>query len=160
MADLNASNSVIKAAASGASVEEVLGFVELENSKKRLFQVFGYDSVMGEAHLKAAYVNTLLAFDDKSNIAKERHIEMLLFAAMTRQIGDAIRVCGIKSTRGFVAFSDNAESMRRFGKIAKLARFAGTREHAMEAARRLGFRGRIPDEHEILARMAQSRLDL
>lgn len=160
MLNLNASGTVIKTATSGAAVEEVLEFVELENSGKRLFQVFSYDSVISEAHLRAAYVNTLLAFGDGSNVAARPHIEMLLFAAMTKQIGDAIRVCGIRSTRRFVAFSDRPEPMRRFGGIAKLARFTSAKEHSMEAARRLGFAGRMPDEHAILARMTESRIGL
>ncbi len=160
MPDLNASGIVIKTATSDANVDEVLEFVELGNSKGKLFQVFSYDSVISETHLKAAYVNTLLAFEDKSNIASRPHIEVLLFAAMTKQIGDAIRAVGIKSTKRFVALSDNAESMRRFGSVAKLSRFSIDQEHSMEASRRLGFSGSVPDEHAILTRMAQSRLNI
>ncbi len=159
MLDLDAANAVLKLASSEAALDVILSFVEAENAKGGLFQVFGHGSIISGLHLKAAYVNTLIAFNDRSNIARRRQMEMLLFAGMTRQIGDAIRRVGVTSAKSFVVFSDNTCAMERFGKISSIKEFSIAGSAALYAAQKLGF-GRIPSEGELLTAMARSRLGL
>ena len=57
-------------------------------------------------HLFAAYTNALLSFNSHSNKAKTLSMEMLLFAAMTDQIGAAIKNMGAKEGSKIVVFAN------------------------------------------------------
>lgn len=55
-------------------------------------QAFDADYVLGERHLRAAVERADRAFDRGENVARERAVEILLYAAGRRQINRALRM--------------------------------------------------------------------
>lgn len=158
MHDLSAVKADIRLASSDAPIDDLLRFVEQANKGTTVFQLFDYGSVINESHLYAAYLNTILSFEDSTNIASKPYMEMLLFVAMTKQIGDAIRTAGIRNTDAFVVFSTDSRVTREFGRIARLERFVPRQSHVNRAARRFRLRLRKSINQDILMSMALSRL--
>ena len=112
-----ASECVVKVASSGLDKEELVRKIIALNEKGDVVQLFDPKQVRGGTHLVGAYVNALNAFNEKTSISKNVATEMLLFAAMTRQINDAIKKMGIKSTKDFVVFASSEEAYRKAKKL-------------------------------------------
>ncbi|WP_135853266.1 KEOPS complex subunit Cgi121 [Halorussus salinus] len=55
-------------------------------------QAFDADYVLGEAHLRTAVEHADRAFERGENVARERAVEILLYAAGRRQINRALRM--------------------------------------------------------------------
>lgn len=125
-----------------------------------LVQLFNPESVINGLHLKGAYLNALTAFKNKTNRSDSLGMEMLLFASMTNQIGDAIRICGAKSNKRLVIF---ASSDSAYSKISKL--LTGSREfrpsdkHIKSCAKAFGLDAGRNLDSLILQKMAVSRLE-
>lgn len=66
-------------------------------------QAFDADLVFGEEHLLAAWEHAERAFARGTNVASDRMVEVLLFAAGERQIGTALEKLGLKEGQDRVA---------------------------------------------------------
>ena len=148
--------AVIKIASSALGVQELLDRLNRIGDDS-VVQVFDTDFIINKTHLLGAYLNAVMAFKERRNIAKSASMEMLLFAAMTTQIEDAIRIVGIKSPSGFVLFADKPGSYEKIRKfLTKEHDFLPTRKHIKDAASRFGI---LEDyDKNILSKMALSRL--
>ncbi len=97
-----------------ARLREVAGELGLEA------QAFDADMVFGAEHLLVAWEHTERAFERGTNIASDRLIEVLLFAAGERQIETALAKVGLKEGQsGMVLLilgeSDPAQLIRHLG---------------------------------------------
>ncbi|MCL4383044.1 MAG: hypothetical protein M1168_03875 [Candidatus Marsarchaeota archaeon] len=115
---MNKSNldAIIKHASSNFEIEDMLSKLKEINTKTKFIQLFDTNSVINKEHLLCSYLNALTSFKEKQNSSKILSIEMLLFAAMTRQINLAISLAGIKNKSDFIVFSNDAKKYNIFKK--------------------------------------------
>jgi tRNA threonylcarbamoyladenosine modification (KEOPS) complex Cgi121 subunit len=152
---------IIERGASKGSIDEILH--EIRKIKKRdvVLQIFDSDSIANKAHLIGAYLNTLIAFKNSTNKTKTPAMEMLLFAAMTEQVDDAIRIAGAKRNGDFVVFSNNAAAFSKLKRLLKQRReFRPSPAHVKSVMKRFGIKygkGKSADT-AILQRIATVRL--
>lgn len=66
-------------------------------------QFFNADLIAGQAHLRFAVMNALLAFRNKVNISNSLAMETLLYASAQRQIKDALKLMGVNPNSKRVA---------------------------------------------------------
>ena len=119
-------------------------------------QIFDPKRVISRTHLIGAYLNALYSFSERRNIAKNASTEMLLFAAMTRKITDAITLIGAKSSSDFILFcSDLAVSKKVAGLLSPSREFRPAKPRSSSASHFIGIEN---DDEAVLQRMALSRL--
>jgi KEOPS complex subunit Cgi121 len=79
-----------------AEIEDLDDFLDaigdLEAEFDCAIQAFDADYVLGEEHLRTAVERADRAFDRGENVARERAVEILLYAAGRRQINRALRM--------------------------------------------------------------------
>lgn len=92
-------------------IEELL---DRASSAGGVIQFFDEEVIACREHLDFAYLNAVKIHERKESRTKSLSMEMLLCAAMTSQIGDAIKKVGVKSARPFVVF---AESKKAYAKM-------------------------------------------
>jgi tRNA threonylcarbamoyladenosine modification (KEOPS) complex Cgi121 subunit len=105
------STVIIKRCSSRLSLDKLLALIGKANEGSHIVQIFDPGKVIGRIHLLGAYVNAVSAFDAGTNVSKSVGMEMLLFAAMTRQINDAIKRIGAKSNKDFILFACDDKAM-------------------------------------------------
>lgn len=130
--------------------------------KACVMQVFDPKAIATRKHLIASYINARISFSEKVSRASDLSVEMLLFAAMTRQISAAIKMAGAKSNEDFVLFTDSAPAFKALkGHLKKVSEFNPSGKETMAAARRLGIKVRDPKgiEDAVLQKIALSRLE-
>ena len=152
---------VIKMARPNVGLAELLGKVRATNSNASFSQFFDSRSIMSRAHLVGAYANAVLAFDGRTNRTDSMAMEMLLFAAMTDQIGKALSIVGAKDRSSLIVFcSDRAAYDRVRGLVGGISDFRPMASHARGAALRLGLKTQrgMDSDALILEGMAVSRL--
>ncbi|WP_135823595.1 KEOPS complex subunit Cgi121 [Halorussus ruber] len=97
----------MKLAAGRADVTDLDAFLDnigdLETEFDCAIQAFDADYVLGEAHLRTAVERADRAFDRGENVARERAVEILLYAAGRRQINRALRM-GVSEGESDVVF--------------------------------------------------------
>ena len=93
-------------------IKEVNGFLERVRREAREAHVQFFDAklIAGQQHLYFAAVNTLKAFEKKSNISSSLAIEALLYASAQRQIRKAVDTLGVKQDSSQVAVLIIAEN--------------------------------------------------
>lgn len=70
-------------------------------------QFFDEKEIACREHLEFAYLNAVKIHERGESGSKSLSMEMLLCAARTSQIGDAIKKVGAKAGKQFIVFSDN-----------------------------------------------------
>jgi len=88
---------------------------------------------------------------------------MLLFAAMTDQIANAIEVSGAKDNSNFIIFSNTMQNLNKAKKFVKIGTdFNASKDEIQKASRILGIGFKKNDRRainlKILEKMALSRL--
>ena len=106
----SAASSIIRLASSKNDLKELLPVLNSACSGLSFCQVFDPLAIIDEAHLQLAYLNAKAAFEEDRNMSKSMQIEMLLFAAMTRQINEAIRIAGAKSSKKMLLFCSDKKT--------------------------------------------------
>lgn len=153
---------VIKRASSKKDIDELLDMVRSSNDRKSVVQIFDSRRIAGRMHLIGAYANALIAFNNKTNRTKSKAMEMLLFAAMTDQIEDAIAFAGAKSSSDFVVFANRKGALSKLRAIELDKDFNPTIQSLRKAAEAAGIKAGRKRKHEIeamvLQKMAVSRL--
>ncbi len=79
-----------------AKAEEFLKANRKETQENVDLQFFDASLIATQEHLYFAALNTLQAFQNKTNISKSPAMETMLYASAQRQIQKAIQRCGIK----------------------------------------------------------------
>lgn len=153
-------NPVIKRASTDVPMETFLSELGKVNRCKGLaVQAFDPRIVVSRMHLNWAYANSIAAFKNGSNISKSLAMEMLLFAAMTTQITDAIKLAGAKSNNDFVIFANSHASFRKIkGFLSSSTTFTSGEKERRAAAAKLGIHAKVGVDKFALQRMAVSRL--
>ena len=152
---------VIKRAASGKDIEELVRRIGKINGKNAVIQIFDSRRVANRVHLAGAYANALIAFNSHINKTRSVAMEMLLFAAMTDQIGEAIEIVGAKSSSDFIIFADKKASFAKIKPILKIkSNFEDSSAHTKAVAAAFGIKGCKAEliNARILQKMALSRL--
>ncbi len=150
---------VIKLAASGEPLDILLLKIGKMNSGRSTIQVFDPSSIINKMHLIGAYMNAVEAFKNKSNISKSLGLEMMLFAAMTRQISDAIKIVGAKNSREFVLFASSAATYNKVKPLIKSGKdFKPSKSSEAKTAKKFGISLESDLDQFILQKIAVSRL--
>ena len=89
---------IIMPLASALGKPELIGI-----SKKHRIQMFDLDSVKNKLQVELAFLHAEEAFKEKRNISKDRQLEVLIRAAATRQISEAVRKIGIRDPKRMLA---------------------------------------------------------
>ena len=140
------------------SKEKLFERLSALQAKGYAVQLFDADAVIDQLHLNAAYENALRAFEDGTNISRSVAVEMLLFAAFTTQIGEAVKLAGFRDGSA-VLFSADGKGAKLLGKLVIPEGELGPGQNPA-AIKRYGM-GKIGPEKidlEILTKMAESRL--
>ena len=140
------------------SKEKLFERLSALQAKGHVIQLFDADAVIDELHLNAAYENALRTFDEGTNISRNVAVEMLLFAAFTTQIGEAVKLAGFRDGSG-VLFSAGRNGAKLLGKlVVPDGELEPGQNH--EAIKRYGMEKVSPEkiDLEILTKMAESRL--
>ncbi len=140
------------------SKEKLFERLSALQAKGHVIQLFDADAVIDELHLNAAYENALRTFDEGTNISRNVAVEMLLFAAFTTQIGEAVKLAGFRDGSG-VLFSAGRNGAKLLGKlVVPSGELEPGQNH--EAIKRYGMEKVSPEkiDLEILTKMAESRL--
>ena len=153
---------VIKEARPKAGVAELLDQINKANrTKGNVVQAFDYDGIINKTQLLAAYINALMAFDSRSNKAKTPSMEMLLFAAMTDQIGTAIEAVGAKDGAKIIVFANGKKGLSSVeDQLKDVKDFNPDIHHTNTALRKFGIKAAKDIDRLILQKMAMSRLKL
>ncbi|MDE1868527.1 MAG: hypothetical protein KGH60_00985 [Candidatus Micrarchaeota archaeon] len=156
-----ASETVIVRAESRYTLDDI--FKAMSSSGRAgggAIQIFDPGSVISRMHLEAAYLNSLVAFKNKANRTRSAGMEMLLFASMTNQIGEAIKICGAKSNKDFILFASNRTAFSRISKLlSKSSDFKPSKQHIKGVAERYGIKVSRDIDSFMLQKIAVSRLD-
>jgi tRNA threonylcarbamoyladenosine modification (KEOPS) complex Cgi121 subunit len=151
---------VIKIASSSIRLEKLIGELGKINTKNNVVQIFDPKKVVNKTHLLGAYLNALQSFKNKSNISNSLGIEMLLFAAMTRQINDGIAKIGAKSPNGFIVFADSKASYLKIKKfLNEEEEFNPKISEQMKVAKGFGINQEKELDQFLLQKIAMSRLE-
>ncbi|NYZ76647.1 hypothetical protein H0N98_05370 [Candidatus Micrarchaeota archaeon] len=95
---------VVPARTKFKDVEELLSRMKQVSERRRaVIQAFDPDMVLSENHLIFSAHHAFKAFAEKRAIAKKIESELLLWAAGTRRIGEAVKKVGVKDA-GKVVF--------------------------------------------------------
>ncbi|MEM3827544.1 MAG: KEOPS complex subunit Cgi121 [Candidatus Micrarchaeaceae archaeon] len=141
----------------GMLVEEAR--TKYRDGKKGFVQFFDVSAIISRMHMLGAYANALSAFKEKSNASSSVQMEMLLFAAMTRQIGDAVKIAGAKTNEDFLLFATSDKAYRTIAdKIKKSEEPVFTRKEGIRNAQRYGINPSKDLDAAVLNAMALSGL--
>ena len=151
---------IIKEASSKFKIDELLKIMsEINSTKGSTVQIFYPGMVIDEIHLAGAYMNAVAAFKSHTNISKSVATEMLLFAAMTRQINDAIKLVGAKSNKRFILFASNCNAYKKAKKVLDHVKEHKVSDaHSIAAAKKFGIDAKKDLDLFVLQRMAVSKL--
>jgi tRNA threonylcarbamoyladenosine modification (KEOPS) complex Cgi121 subunit len=146
-------------ASSTLPIKELLNRVkEITSGGRYVLQVFEPEAIINKMHLVSAYLNAILAFGAKSNISNSVAVEMMLYAALTRQITEAIGSVGVKSEKDMVVFADSKESYAKIKDyLSKDSDFVPTGAHMKKAAKALKITSCL-DDLSIMQEVAIARL--
>jgi tRNA threonylcarbamoyladenosine modification (KEOPS) complex Cgi121 subunit len=134
---------IIKLAYSELSIPEL---IKRSDGIRGVIQFFDPSAIISPNHLEYAYLNAVYAFKGGTSTSKGLRIEMLLYAALTRQIGDAIKIAGAKSQKEILVFASDERAFRGVERFLKKTReFKPDRDHASSASRLYGFKA-IPKD--------------
>lgn len=104
---------LIFAATSKLSVNELLAKIPVEDC----VQLFDERTIACKEQLEFAYLNAVKIRQRGESKTKSLAMELLLCAAMSSQIGDAIKKAGAKTGKPFVVFSDDKNAYSKIEKF-------------------------------------------
>jgi len=106
----------------GVKIKDINEFFQAVKDKTEnvCVQFFDASLIAGSEHLHFAALNALNAFKNKVNISGSLTMETLLYASAQRQIKEAVRLMGIKSSTSCVAVLVLTETRKQASKILKV----------------------------------------
>ena len=151
---------IIRVCSSSIALQQLLKKANEINKGENIVQLFDKEHVINKIHLLGAYVDTMEAFRNKTNIAKSPALELLLYVAMTRQISDAIKTVGAKSNKSFVLFCNNKEAYMMVKRLVKNEKeFDPKKSDSVKIAKKFGITQANDLNQFILQKMALSRIE-
>jgi tRNA threonylcarbamoyladenosine modification (KEOPS) complex Cgi121 subunit len=157
---MHKSNFIIKEATPKTSLNGIIERLSMLNGLKNVIQVFDADYIINRSHLAGAYIDAELAFKSGSNISKSIATEMLLFAAMTKQISVAIKKAGAKPGKNLVVFANSPAAYNKIKPLLVNAKdFKRGKSEILSKARGLGIKEKGDLDIRIFREMAASRLE-
>ncbi len=122
-------------------------------------QLFDEGSIACREHLEFAYLNAVKIHERGESRSKSLAMEMLLCAAMTSQIGDAVKRFGAKSGKPFVVFSDSKKDYSQIAEyLIRPIEFNIEKKEKEARVRRLGIAsGKVEDLIQEIALHAMDR---
>jgi tRNA threonylcarbamoyladenosine modification (KEOPS) complex Cgi121 subunit len=157
---IDASKFIIKQASPKLSLSALLEKISCINKTgSGAVQAFDCEYVINRTHLIGAYINAMSVFHDHTNKTKSASMEMLLFAAMTDQISDAIDLVGAKEDSKLVVFSSSKTGFERLKPaLGDISEFRPSRQHMCKVLKKFGIDNSDDTDKLLLQRMAMSRL--
>lgn len=156
---LDASKLVVRNASSNLGIEALVSKIKSINTASQTVQIFDPDGIINKTHIIGAYLNSLIAFKNRSNRTKSIALEMLLFTAMTNQIEKGIDIAGAKRSSDFILFSNSAATARKCKKILKIGKeFQPSTSHVKNVAKKFGISASDDIDAAVLQKIAVSRL--
>jgi len=124
-----------------------------------VIQLFDERAIACREHLDFAYLNAVKIKERGESRSKSLSMEMLLCAAMTSQIGDAIKRAGAKSGKPFIVFSDSRKAYSKISQyLLKPVEFDLEKKEKEARVRRLGIAsGKVEDLIQEIALHAMDR---
>jgi tRNA threonylcarbamoyladenosine modification (KEOPS) complex Cgi121 subunit len=154
---LNPRGFVIVEARLSIPLSKLLADIKKNIGRGSVLQVFSASSIISREHLLCAYINACMSFEEKTNIASTVGLEMLLFAAMSRQIEESLRRVGAVDGERIVVFADSPKVLNSVkGCLKGAKRFSPSRKASLIAAKRLGLRE--IDSKSVISAVALSRV--
>ncbi|MCL4411710.1 hypothetical protein M1329_02150 [Candidatus Marsarchaeota archaeon] len=151
-----AGKAVIIEASSKLGIAELHTALSANAAKHGVAQIFDPGRVISRTHIAGAYLNALYALSERRNIAKNAATEMLLFAAMTRKISDAIELVGAKKSSDFILFCSDRNMLKEVSDLISSSKeFRPGKSSSGLASRALDVEN---DDVAVLQKMALSRL--
>ena len=156
---LNPGKAIIKISARpDLGVDKLLGLAKSRRDHGTV-QLFNENGIINRIHLEGAYANAVLAFKEGTNRAREIPMEMMLYAAMTDQIGDALDICGAAEGSRIIVFADSIAAFNRLKvSLGSVKEWKPDKMHITEVSKRYGIKPGKGSDEELLERMALSRL--
>ena len=155
--DIDPKKVVIVRAKAKIPVGELVEKARKVAGRWHALQLFSVDAVMSREHLLWAYANALNAEKEKLEIAATLSLEVLLFAAMSKQISDSIAKAGAKEGQDIVVFAENTKIFSLIAMyLEDIKPFDCTPSQSEKAAHSFGLPGYNLDS--LKAAMALSRL--
>jgi tRNA threonylcarbamoyladenosine modification (KEOPS) complex Cgi121 subunit len=110
-------------------------------------QLFDEQAIACREHLTFAYINAVKIHERKEARSKSLAMEMLLCAARTSQIGDAIKKAGAKDGKQFIVFADSEKSYSKLSQyLIKPVDFKPTAKEVEARLKRIGIKtGKVDD---------------
>jgi tRNA threonylcarbamoyladenosine modification (KEOPS) complex Cgi121 subunit len=160
LSDMSLKKLIIKEARPKTAFADLFDRMNAINKTKvNTLQAFDYESIASRTHLLGAYINAMAAFASHSNKAKSMSMEMLLFAAMTDQIGVAIGTMGARGDSKIIIFTNSKKALDGVKDLlTDIKDFDPTPQHARKALMKLGITNAKDPDRLLLQRMATSRL--
>lgn len=151
---------VVKISDSRVPLDELLKKISKINKKtNHTVQIFDPNYVISKLHLAASYKNSIKAFRSKANISNSISMEMMLFAAMTRQINGAIKKLGAKSNKRFALFANSNKAYSMIKDSVDSKEFKISKKDSERIARKFGINQKDNIDLFMLQKMAISRLE-
>ena len=158
---------VVPARTKFKDVEELLSRMkEISERRRAVIQAFDPDMVLSENHLIFSAHHAFKAFAEKRAIAKKLESELLLWAAGTRRIGEAVKKVGVKNAGKAVFLIQKGkeeEVLRDLGAEPDEKLMRMSREKAGRVTHSFGInenaRGCYPLEELLLEKIAMLRLE-
>ena len=162
LSSIKVENLILKEARPNTNIAELFdGMNKINKTKGNLVQAFNYKNVINKNHLFAAYINAIMAFDSHSNKAKSLSMEMLLFAAMTDQIGVAIETIGARENSKIILFANGKGAFDKIkSSLKEVKDFKPSDQHTRSALKKFGIKCAEDPDRLMLQKMAMSRLKL
>ncbi|MCL4373781.1 MAG: hypothetical protein M1360_02775 [Candidatus Marsarchaeota archaeon] len=130
---LDAPDEIFKKFYPSAGIEKILEKAQELSAGSTVVQVFDARAIFSREHLQLAYANAVLATIEKRSRSKSISMEMMLYAALTLQISDAIKLVGIKGSTEAVLFSNSNEAYNRIkGMLGRVGELGGTNDSALK----------------------------
>ena len=135
---------LILVAGSKLGINELLDKI---SEKDGVVQLFDERSIACREHLDFSYLNAVKIRQRGGSRSKSLAMEMMLCAAMTSQIGDAIKKTGAKPGGPFIVFSDSRKAYSKISQyLVKPVEFKPGKKEVERRLMRLGIKsGNIED---------------
>jgi tRNA threonylcarbamoyladenosine modification (KEOPS) complex Cgi121 subunit len=85
-------------ASSGLTVQQILDVLKSEKD----IQVFDADEITGPDQIKLAFFHADMSSKEDKNLVRDRMLEVLLRAAGSRQVADAVKRVGVKDPKRII----------------------------------------------------------
>lgn len=150
-----AGKNLVFVSSSKLSIDELL---EKASDADGVVQLFDERAIACREQLDFAYINAVKIHERGESRSKSLSMEMLLCAAMTSQIGDAIKKVGAKAGKPFIVFSDNDKAYSKIsGYLIKPVEFSPGKEVVTRLVR-IGIKsGKVDDLIQEIALHAMER---